>query len=235
MLDLFRGAGMQLLVSGHLHRTTEGTDAGLTSMVTGPVGRPLGGQSGFRAFVVTDDAITSRYYGLGEMPYRIGAAAARGQGPGRGAAPAATPAAAPAPRRPPRGFDRAAVAPATRPGRGGRARSRTTGPPARLPARSAVRCDRPEIRGQRRAWHVGADPRRVPRQRQPATSPNVAQYLSVTHGTSSGSRVIISSEKKTSASRAGSCRPSPSCRAYPRRAGPRTSEILVRIPRPPCP
>ncbi len=92
MLDQFRGAGIQLLVSGHLHRSTEGTDAGLTSIVTGPVGRPLGGQSGFRAFVVTDDAITSRYYGLGEMPYRIGPAAARGQGPARGgAAPAAAP------------------------------------------------------------------------------------------------------------------------------------------------
>jgi hypothetical protein len=52
----------------------------------------------------------------------------------------------------------------------------------------------------------------------PLTSPNVAQYLSVRHGTSSGSRVIISSEKKTSglarrivsAIRFMSSRPSPS-------------------------
>jgi predicted phosphodiesterase len=87
LLDLFRGAGIQLLVSGHLHRTTEATDAGVSSVVTGPVGRPLGGQSGFRVFVVSDEGLSSRYYSLGEMPYRIGPAVARGQGGGRAAAP----------------------------------------------------------------------------------------------------------------------------------------------------
>jgi predicted MPP superfamily phosphohydrolase len=79
MLDLLRSNGVQLVVSGHLHRSAEATDAGLTSIVTGPVGRPLGGQSGFRIFVVTDESITSRYYGFGEMPYRIGPAPARGR------------------------------------------------------------------------------------------------------------------------------------------------------------
>ena len=48
-------------------------------VVTGPVGRPLGGQSGFRIFVVSDTGITHRYYALGEMPYRIGPPAGRGR------------------------------------------------------------------------------------------------------------------------------------------------------------
>lgn len=82
LLALFRDAGIKMLVSGHLHRSTEASDAGLQSVVTGPVGRPLGGQSGFRIFVVTDTDITSRYYGLGEMPYSIGPAPARGRGAG---------------------------------------------------------------------------------------------------------------------------------------------------------
>lgn len=73
LLALFRAAGIELLVSGHLHRSVEATDAGVRSVVTGPVGRPLGGgQSGFRVFVVTDTEITSRYYGFGEVPYRLG-------------------------------------------------------------------------------------------------------------------------------------------------------------------
>lgn len=82
MLDLFRNNGIRYLVSGHLHRSTEATDAGVSSIVTGPVGRPLGGQSGFRVFVVTDTEIMSRYIGLGEMPYRIGPATTRGPRPG---------------------------------------------------------------------------------------------------------------------------------------------------------
>jgi len=80
LLALFRDSGITLLVSGHLHRSLEASDAGVTSVVTGPVGRPLGGQSGFRIFVVTDTEITSRYYGFGEMPYRLGPPAARGRG-----------------------------------------------------------------------------------------------------------------------------------------------------------
>jgi 3',5'-cyclic AMP phosphodiesterase CpdA len=82
LLELFRSRGVRYLVSGHLHRSTEATDAGVVSIVTGAVGRPLGGsQSGFRVFHVTDTSITSRYYAFGEMPYRIGPPAARG---GRG-------------------------------------------------------------------------------------------------------------------------------------------------------
>jgi predicted MPP superfamily phosphohydrolase len=79
LLELFRANGIRYLISGHLHRSTEATDAGVSSIVTGPVGRPLGGQSGFRVFVVTDTEITSRYYGFGEMPYRIGPPSGRGR------------------------------------------------------------------------------------------------------------------------------------------------------------
>ena len=79
LLAQFRESGIRMLVSGHLHRSTEAIDAGLQSVVTGPVGRPLGGQSGFRIFVVTDTEITSRYYGFGEMPYRIGPPGGRGR------------------------------------------------------------------------------------------------------------------------------------------------------------
>jgi serine/threonine-protein phosphatase CPPED1 len=71
LLTLFREAGITTLVSGHLHRSVEATDAGLTSIVTGPVGRPLGGQSGLRIFVVSDAGLSSRYYGFGELPYAI--------------------------------------------------------------------------------------------------------------------------------------------------------------------
>jgi predicted phosphodiesterase len=94
MLTLFKEASITTLVSGHLHQTREATDAGMTSIVTGAVGRPLGGsQSGFRIFVVTDSGITSRFFALGEMPYNIGPPPPpRAGGPGRGQPPAGAPA-----------------------------------------------------------------------------------------------------------------------------------------------
>jgi 3',5'-cyclic AMP phosphodiesterase CpdA len=79
LLSLFRESGVRMLVSGHLHRSTESTDGGIPMVVTGPVGRPLGGQSGLRIFVVTDTEITHRYYALGELPYRIGPPGGRGR------------------------------------------------------------------------------------------------------------------------------------------------------------
>jgi 3',5'-cyclic AMP phosphodiesterase CpdA len=71
LLKLLRESGVHLLVSGHLHRPNEASDGGLQSVVTGAVGRPLGGSSGLRVFVVTDEAITHRFYSLGELPYRV--------------------------------------------------------------------------------------------------------------------------------------------------------------------
>jgi 3',5'-cyclic AMP phosphodiesterase CpdA len=70
-LKLLRDSGVEMVVSGHLHRAAEATDSGLQSVVTGAVGRPLGGSSGLRVFVVTDTAITHRFYPLGELPYSI--------------------------------------------------------------------------------------------------------------------------------------------------------------------
>jgi len=58
LLALFREAGVRTLVSGHYHQNAVASDGGFDSIVTGAVGRPLGGsQSGFRVFVVSDDAI----------------------------------------------------------------------------------------------------------------------------------------------------------------------------------
>lgn len=82
-LALFREAGITQLVSGHLHRATEARDAGVVSIVTGPVSRPLGGQSGLRIFVVDDQAIASRYFSLGELPYAMPAVTPAQDGPAR--------------------------------------------------------------------------------------------------------------------------------------------------------
>ena len=85
LLRLFREAGILMLVSGHLHRATEAEDAGLRSVVTGPVSGPLGGgHSGLRIFVVSDTDIRQRYYSFGEIPNRIAPASAAS---GRGGAP----------------------------------------------------------------------------------------------------------------------------------------------------
>lgn len=90
MLALFRAHGVRTLVSGHLHRNAVANDAGFDSIVTGPVGRPLGTDgSGLRVFRVTDDGIAHRYYHFGELPTSINPAVeigGRGRG-GRGAAP----------------------------------------------------------------------------------------------------------------------------------------------------
>lgn len=68
LLQRLRTAGVKLVVSGHLHRPSDFTDGGIESVVTGAVGRPLGGASGLRIFVVTERAITHRYYALDELP-----------------------------------------------------------------------------------------------------------------------------------------------------------------------
>ena len=72
LLALLRDAGVKTLVSGHYHRNAGAIDGGFESIVTGAVGMPLGGsQSGLRAFRVTNDAITHRFYALDEVPDAI--------------------------------------------------------------------------------------------------------------------------------------------------------------------
>jgi 3',5'-cyclic AMP phosphodiesterase CpdA len=72
LLQLFRESGVRYLVSGHYHQNAHATDAGVESVVTGPVGRPLGqARSGLRVFVVADDTIAHRFYEFGLVPNAI--------------------------------------------------------------------------------------------------------------------------------------------------------------------
>jgi 3',5'-cyclic AMP phosphodiesterase CpdA len=71
-LELFRAAGVKYLFSGHYHRNAIGRDGDIEMITTGPIGKPLGeAQSGIRVVTVTHDAITHRYYELGEIPNQI--------------------------------------------------------------------------------------------------------------------------------------------------------------------
>jgi 3',5'-cyclic AMP phosphodiesterase CpdA len=78
LLQLFRESGVRLLVSGHLHQNAEAAADGLEMVVTGPVGKPLGqARSGLRVFLVTDAAITHKFYDLGGLPTAIDAASGK--------------------------------------------------------------------------------------------------------------------------------------------------------------
>ena len=72
-LDKFRTAGVKHLISGHYHRNALATSGDLQMITTGPVGKPLGEgtQSGIRVVIVTDAALSHRYYALGELPDKI--------------------------------------------------------------------------------------------------------------------------------------------------------------------
>jgi hypothetical protein len=66
------------LVSGHYHQNAGAVVDGLEAVVTGPVGKPLGGaRSGIRVFLVTEAAITHKYYELGGLPTTIDVAPAK--------------------------------------------------------------------------------------------------------------------------------------------------------------
>jgi hypothetical protein len=78
LLQLFRDSGVRLLVSGHYHQNSGATVDGLEAVVTGPVGKPLGGaRSGIRVFLVTDTAVTHKYYELGDLPAVVDALSGR--------------------------------------------------------------------------------------------------------------------------------------------------------------
>lgn len=71
-LSLFRESGVRYLFSGHYHRNAEGRDGELVNIITGPVGKPLGGaKSGLRVAIVRDEVIEHRYYELGDLPVKI--------------------------------------------------------------------------------------------------------------------------------------------------------------------
>ena len=72
LLQLFRESGVRLLVSGHYHQNAGAVIDGLEAVVTGPVGKPLGGaRSGIRVFLVTGQAVTHKYYELGDLPTAV--------------------------------------------------------------------------------------------------------------------------------------------------------------------
>lgn len=72
LLTLLRASGVRTLVSGHYHRNAVASDGGFEAIVTGAVGMPLGGSSsGLRAFRVTDDDITHRFFALDAVPDAI--------------------------------------------------------------------------------------------------------------------------------------------------------------------
>ena len=78
LLQLFREAGVRLLVSGHYHQNAGATLDGLEAVVTGPVGKPLGGaRSGIRVFLISDDGVTHKYYELGDLPAAIDVASGK--------------------------------------------------------------------------------------------------------------------------------------------------------------
>ena len=71
-LDWFHQAGVKYLFSGHYHRNALARDGEIEAITTGPVGKPLGeAKSGIRVVIVTDGAITHRYYEFGEIPNKI--------------------------------------------------------------------------------------------------------------------------------------------------------------------
>jgi 3',5'-cyclic AMP phosphodiesterase CpdA len=73
-LDLLERAGVKYVFAGHYHRTVFAADGSLSEVVTGAVGKPLGGSvSGFTIVRVNHPTLESRWYGLGEIPNAIDA------------------------------------------------------------------------------------------------------------------------------------------------------------------
>jgi 3',5'-cyclic AMP phosphodiesterase CpdA len=71
-LGWFKEAGVKYLFSGHYHRDLVARDAGFESVVTGPVGKPLGeGKSGLCIVVVRDDGLQHRFYDFGNLPTTV--------------------------------------------------------------------------------------------------------------------------------------------------------------------
>ncbi len=72
-LQLFREHGVSHVFAGHYHRNSHGRDGELEMITTGPVGRPLGDDpSGFRVVEVWPDRVEHSYYGLAQVPERVG-------------------------------------------------------------------------------------------------------------------------------------------------------------------
>ena len=71
-LPLFHQFGVEAIFCGHYHRPLTASDGDLPVVVSGALGKPLGGsQSGIEIAIVRDAGIEHRYYELGEIPTRV--------------------------------------------------------------------------------------------------------------------------------------------------------------------
>jgi len=71
-LDLLKRAGVKYVFAGHYHRNAGGVDGQLTEIVTGAVGKPLGGSvSGFRIVAVEGDTLNTAWYCFGGVPNQL--------------------------------------------------------------------------------------------------------------------------------------------------------------------
>lgn len=71
-LALFHQFGVEAVFCGHYHRNLIARDGALEIVVSGALGRPLGGsRSGIQIVIVRDGGIEHRFYDLGEIPTRV--------------------------------------------------------------------------------------------------------------------------------------------------------------------
>jgi 3',5'-cyclic AMP phosphodiesterase CpdA len=71
-LRMFHEAGVRYLFSGHHHRDSESRDGEIETIITGAVGKPLGGsKSGMQVVIVRDDRLEHHYYDFGDLPVKI--------------------------------------------------------------------------------------------------------------------------------------------------------------------
>jgi 3',5'-cyclic AMP phosphodiesterase CpdA len=71
-LDLLKAAGVQYVFAGHLHKNAIAVDGSLTEVVTGAVGKPLGGSiSGFRIVVANGQELHPVWYCLAGIPNQV--------------------------------------------------------------------------------------------------------------------------------------------------------------------
>src|ERR1019366_2227617 len=71
-LDLLEEAGVKYVFAGHYHRNAIGTDGPLMEIVTGAVGKPLGGWlSGFRLVTVEGQKFNPTWFCFGGIPNQV--------------------------------------------------------------------------------------------------------------------------------------------------------------------
>ena len=71
-LDLLEEAGVKYVFAGHYHRNAIGTDGPLMEIVTGAVGKPLGGSlSGFRLVTVEGQKFNPTWFCFGGIPNQV--------------------------------------------------------------------------------------------------------------------------------------------------------------------